>query len=300
MLIRAPKDASNGARESRYIVERMSSRFALPAVASIGLGLVVVSCSDRAGLPTLTDNQRIYVAVCDQIPEVASGGTTFGEIYRDFVNNDTGVAKCQNGACHGKKGGQSGLEMKSGPNGFYDGVTRHWYADKLVVAPGAKAVDESAILHVLDPKDGFMPYAISASSGKCNRKLTLPELARIGAWLAKGAPYDGVFNGAPLPKLDSGTACQKDDQCTTGHCVDGVCCQVTKCTLPQTCGSNANDPDLTHRGTCSTPIGGACTTADKDGADPACVANNCQGGICCRAGEHCPGQKCDATGHCPP
>jgi hypothetical protein len=73
-------------------------------------GVLFSACSDKASLPSDTENQRIYS--CDDIPPppVRLGGDTFAELYRD-VFSIGGVAGCQNTSCHGNSTGPDGNGM---------------------------------------------------------------------------------------------------------------------------------------------------------------------------------------------
>ncbi|MEZ4311893.1 MAG: hypothetical protein R3F14_28010, partial [Polyangiaceae bacterium] len=98
--------------------------------------------------------------------------------------------------------------------------------------------------------------------------------------------------------LANGTACTANGECSTGNCVDGVCCNTACNSLCQsclgvkkgsgadgTCGSIAGftDPDAecpgalvcNGAGLCELPNGSACAV----GTD--CVSNNCVDGVCC-------------------
>lgn len=212
-----------------------------------------IACSDHAGLPDEPEGDRIFNAPPASL--TSGSGSTFADLYRDIFNTKTGVARCQNLACHGGDKGQSGLAMHSGPEGVYRGITTHFYGDKKVVAPVYKsdtdcdtggvagagdASVKSAILDVLDPSTGFMPR-LSATVG--NRKLNRQELARIDLWLKKGAPFDGLpagsktglsacpssgsfacvdLNADPLNCGTCGTVCKGADG-TQSRCVAGKC-----------------------------------------------------------------------------
>ena len=74
-----------------------------------------VACSDKARLPSETQNDRIYT--CDDVvPEpVRLGGDTFAELYRDIFSTN-GVAKCQTSTCHGNGTGPGGNGMAMYPS----------------------------------------------------------------------------------------------------------------------------------------------------------------------------------------
>lgn len=91
----------------------------------------------------------------------------------------------------------------------------------------------------------------------------------------------------------SGGGCTDDNQCDTGHCVDGVCCNVESCGTCQACNvkdhegvcslvKSAQDLDTCAQikacdpnGICKKNNGEACTV----GAD--CASTFCVDGVCC-------------------
>jgi hypothetical protein len=98
----------------------------------------------------------------------------------------------------------------------------------------------------------------------------------------------------------NGTACTIDSECSSGFCVDGVCCNSVcnsscqACTAAKkgsgtngTCGNIASgsDPDdecpgaeaCNGGGLCKLPNGAACTAASD------CLTNFCVDGVCCNA-----------------
>lgn len=91
-----------------------------------------------------------------------------------------------------------------------------------------------------------------------------------------------------------GGVCTNDAACTSGHCVDGVCCEVASCGSCQTCNgespgrctvvANAEDPDTCkgaeqkicdRLGRCGPGPGAQCGVA----AD--CATGACIDGVCC-------------------
>ncbi|MEZ4314092.1 MAG: hypothetical protein R3F14_39230, partial [Polyangiaceae bacterium] len=104
--------------------------------------------------------------------------------------------------------------------------------------------------------------------------------------------------GSSCSLLGNGTTCAQDTECSSGFCVDGVCCNTVcnalcqACTAAKkgsgsngTCGSIASgaDPDdecvgsqtCNGSGGCKLPNGDACTAATD------CLSNNCVDGVCC-------------------
>jgi uncharacterized repeat protein (TIGR01451 family)/uncharacterized protein (TIGR03382 family) len=120
---------------------------------------------------------------------------------------------------------------------------------------------------------------------------------------------DWCAGGECIAKRSNGTACGADDQCGTGHCVDGVCCDGACNGQCEACDASG------HAGTC-TPVsgapvgtriacesdgsscGGACdgtlrTACTYPGASTSCRAASCAAGIATL------GASCDGAGSCP-
>ncbi len=106
----------------------------------------------------------------------------------------------------------------------------------------------------------------------------------------------GLFCNTPeavcRPPATNGTPCNShnaaggDDQCASGHCTDGVCCQRDACLPDETCNLPGSE------GTCVSlpPQGSACA------ADGQCATRFCTEGICCGV-RACPaGQSCAIPG----
>jgi hypothetical protein len=91
-----------------------------------------------------------------------------------------------------------------------------------------------------------------------------------------------------------GTACAVGDQCASGHCVDGVCCD-SKCDDPcMHCDATGAcvelpayeiDPDSSCSGDMVCAAGGSCKKADNEPCQTAgdCASGLCYDGICKRA-----------------
>jgi hypothetical protein len=110
-------------------------------------------------------------------------------------------------------------------------------------------------------------------------------------------------------RLDQGQGCSGDNQCKSGHCADGLCCdsdcggKCQRCNLGGTPGTCTNipigqDPDgecggggnaCNGSGACANPEGNPC------GADGDCLSAQCEDGVCCNL--DCPGlcKRCDIT-----
>lgn len=113
-------------------------------------------------------------------------------------------------------------------------------------------------------------------------------------------------NGLCKPKGDLGEPCNASGDCNTGHCYDGVCCNVScgglcqTCAIPGAlgaCGSIASGTDpagecpgadvCNGAGECKKPTGETCS------ADNECLTGECEDGYCCNT--NCSGdcKRCD-------
>ena len=115
--------------------------------------------------------------------------------------------------------------------------------------------------------------------------------------------------GVCVPKYNPGTACDSDNECLSGFCADGVCCN-------QACFGQCEACNLTaSRGTCSAVTGapqpghapcvgagtvcaGGCdgitmNQCSYPGADTVCRLPSCQNGVAILSA------SCDNAGHCP-
>jgi hypothetical protein len=113
--------------------------------------------------------------------------------------------------------------------------------------------------------------------------------------------------------VEQGSACDPavNGRCTTGHCVDGVCCAVAACTgtcracnVPGHEGTCADVPAGTsHRGTCAAPMvcgmGASCGKGMgmACAADPECSGGHCADGFCCESACDSPCHTCGSKGH---
>jgi len=128
---------------------------------------------------------------CDDSAADAASGTRFCDLYRDLFAH-AGVAKCQTYGCHGGERGMQGLAMGWTAKSMYDAMVafKTWIEPKtlLTPVPGGDSRPVSALSKSVGPADGyFMPFVVDELG---NRKLTADEVARIDAWLARGAPFD--------------------------------------------------------------------------------------------------------------
>jgi hypothetical protein len=104
----------------------------------------------------------------------------------------------------------------------------------------------------------------------------LPEYQPQGGGPQADGSQQG--DGGLKPPLSIGVPCASDSQCQSGHCADGVCCDLD-------CSADCKVCNLSGRvGTCSlAPAGTACGT-------PACGSSTTLVGI----------KACDALGNCTP
>lgn len=122
----------------------------------------------------------------------------------------------------------------------------------------------------------------------------------------------GAFcqGGLCQPQVGLGNPCLEDADCTSGHCLDGVCCNTgcdglcQKCDLQGSVGVCGNvpsgtDPDDECAGTQTCSGAGGCTklAGDTCAGDAECVTGQCEDGICCST--DCAGacRRCDLAGN---
>ncbi len=136
------------------------------------------------------------------------------------------------------------------------------------------AADELAIA-----TDGCSDVAL-ASFGVCMVGVVFRPSgagARQAMLVVEGAPGEGgaaELRGVSLGEL--GRACTTEEECASGSCVDGVCCEVSACTGCSACNVAGSE------GSCS---------AVPAGEDPhgACAAVDCSSGTCDGSGGCAPG-----------
>jgi hypothetical protein len=118
---------------------------------------------------------------------------------------------------------------------------------------------------------------------------------------ANVAPIVNVTTPSPIVPAPLGTACEAPEQCQSGHCSNGICCDRS-CTECEVCSSTGQCAPLAacmdatcDAGVCmpaSSLLGLACD------ADQECASGFCADGVCCESA--CDGlcQQCGAAGYC--
>jgi hypothetical protein len=153
-------------------------------------------------------------------------------------------------------------------------------------------------------------------AGTCQPAVTRPCVAGCAAnscptpCSAQNPCASGTFCDAGMckPKRSTGVACASADECSTGNCVDGVCCASScggtcqACNLAGSMGSCSPVPAmLDPRNNCPTELGSTCgRMGGCDGAGAcrlypqgtSCGAKTCNGATETSAG------SCNGTGMC--
>jgi hypothetical protein len=115
--------------------------------------------------------------------------------------------------------------------------------------------------------------------------------------------------GVCAPKKVAGASCSAADQCGSGFCTDGVCCNVAcdgQCEACAQAGSVGTCAPVTgapkgHRVACSsdgTACGGACDGTHAAACTYAGASVSCRGASCSE-GTATAAASCEGTGHCP-
>lgn len=140
-------------------------------------------------------------------------------------------------------------------------------------------------------------FTLPATCATASLSLTPGELTNGDM----GGPVD--IAGANLP---NGSSCGAASQCSSGFCVDGVCCnmgctgQCEACDATGTCVAVTSGPPQGTRAACagSGVCGGSCSSASRSvctypGASTICVQQSCTGAVKTLA------TGCDGAGMCP-
>ncbi|MFO0588354.1 MAG: hypothetical protein U0441_12470 [Polyangiaceae bacterium] len=156
---------------------------------------------------------------------------------------------------------------------------------------------------------GVCQAASPASCGlyKCNAAKCKAACSVDGDCIA-GTFCDNATN-ACKPQADAGNPCQNNGQCSSGFCVDTVCCNSACVGLCQRCNDAGNnglciatlagqDPDnecpgadaCNGQGACAKQTGGTCSL------DIECLSGVCSNGLCCDAVCTGPCNRCDLPG----
>ena len=135
---------------------------------------------------------------------------------------------------------------------------------------------------------GLRPRGIAAGdvNGDTLEDIVVTEFGRIG--LRDDDDTVSIVRAVPPDPRGNGDMCRIPDQCASGVCLDGFCCEQVcpgfqRCDIPG------------FEGSCQDPVdnGERCTDGDQ------CVSGNCVDGFCCES-RQCPaGQFCN-TGACGP
>jgi formylglycine-generating enzyme required for sulfatase activity len=119
-------------------------------------------------------------------------------------------------------------------------------------------------------------------SGLCDALFCTPCAASA---ICGAGRYCDVSSSTCAVAQSNGAGCGADEQCASGHCVDGVCCGAASCPACNAC-------DLSGLGTCSPTPAGPDTTAPGTCSD---ATHTCDGlGTCLKV----QGQPCAADGEC--
>jgi hypothetical protein len=150
--------------------------------------------------------------------------------------------------------------------------------------------------------------ALCSGTGSCQTAalISCAPFACDGVICANGCgpgrpcqPGNYCGGGRCFPVHDNGGVCASGDQCASGSCVDGRCCQTPSCGVCAACTGSA--------GTCQkitdAPDPDTCSGSEACGGDGQCRKRNgqtCQGDESCVSGFCVQGRCCDSacTGAC--
>lgn len=194
--------------------------------------------------------------------------------------------------------------------GACDGVARDRcaYPEGDVCRPGACNASGVATVEATCQGDGTCPtertqdcgaFGCDAASEQCDGPCAADPTACAGTEFCSA--------GICVAKRDSGQSCGGDDECTSGHCVDGVCCdtpcdeQCAACNVPGALGTCAAVLGPARGGRAGCAGLGACG-AQCDGTNPASCTfpgetTSC-GVASCGNGAALAAPTCDGEGSC--
>ncbi|MGZ3424356.1 MAG: hypothetical protein ACXVEF_11610 [Polyangiales bacterium] len=102
------------------------------------IALLAVGCSPSPGDVTLPSGAngkpvtRQYPYECSlPTPGETTANGTFESIYTEIISDQTGVARCQNGACHGSGASNGGLSLGSTKKDAYCGLANQFLVQPL-------------------------------------------------------------------------------------------------------------------------------------------------------------------------
>jgi hypothetical protein len=109
--------------------------------------------------------------------------------------------------------------------------------------------------------------------------------------------------GACQPKKSPGNSCTLGHECTTGNCVDGICCNSPSCGTCQSCGSGScaavtNGTAEPHNLCPASPPCGNTVTCTNGTCTQAAAGTECVGYFCSTATVFQPAATCNGLGSC--
>lgn len=111
--------------------------------------------------------------------------------------------------------------------------------------------------------DGGCAGECAPGSRRCDPASGVPQICSNAAtWQSQAACARGCQDGACIPQIGPGAACASGRDCTTGFCVDGVCCESDCSGVCAQCEAGT--------GVCTTPA------TDPDCDPVICTSNECR------------------------
>lgn len=196
---------------------------------------------------------------------MGAGGAVFAQGNLNLI----GVTVTANMAQGGTGGGSSGTGGGGGGGGMVMAMAMDPKLDPLADHGGPSFTQSLATGSPALAAGDAATCTLTAIGGVDQRRAARPTACSIGAW--------DKDNLAAL-----GTACTSDSQCSSQHCIDGVCCQTT-------CGCGNTTDCLSCRGS---DTGGASGTCAPIKAGQVCRTAS----GACMAAAACDG----STNQCPP